>query len=101
VLSVHLATPADGTPSPRPTDVPGAPALLNVTLTVPACVALNNRDTAPLVVRVVDKVLVVGDVGVVGDGVVGVSSPHDEVKSAAPITVMTPANRRNLMSAQG
>src|SRR5580765_6905721 len=84
VERAHPAIPVVGTPMPRPTSVKGPPALVSVTLTVPACIAVNDRETAPLAVSLLENVLVVGDVGVEGVVVVGVSLPQALVSDAVP-----------------
>jgi hypothetical protein len=102
VFSAHLATPVLGTPIPRPTRVNGPPALVRVTVTVPVVVAANDRDTAPFGVSRLANVDVVGEVVVgVGVGVVVVSLPHAEVRTASARAATEPMCARDLMVRYG
>src|SRR5262245_11015019 len=81
--------PVDGTPMPSPTTVVGPAAFVSITVTVPAVVAPNDRDTAPLGVSRLAKIDVVGPVGVVGVGVVVESLPHPLISEAQVRTAIS------------
>src|SRR5882672_2166791 len=70
VARVHDASAPCGMPTPRPTIVPSAPARDSVTVTVPALLVVNVRETASLTNNCVVSVLVTGEV-TGGSGVVG------------------------------